>query len=214
MGRLFLTFFALSTPVAHGEGMVSAPSSMLQQALRLHREGRLDRAAKFYHRVLRDNPGQSDALHGLGVIALQQRDFEKAIERFKAALAVRQDVFSYYYDLGEAWRMLGRKSEAVVAYMRAAELDRHSFDALLHLGTLLCELIRPAEGAQATAAGGSPATGASGGAADARTLPGTGGPGRCRRGTISRRFAAESERLTRLPLARRRAFQGGTRGRG
>ena len=33
--------------------------------------------------------------------------------------------------------------------MHAAELDRQSFDALLQLGTMLCELVRPAEGAQA-----------------------------------------------------------------
>ena len=129
--------------------MVEAPSPSLQQARRLHRAGRLDRAARFYERALRDDSRQSEAMHGLGALALQRGDYPEAVERLQAAIAARGDVALYYYDLGNVWRKLGRKTEAVMAYLRAADLDRQSFDAVFNLGSVLCELVRPAEGARA-----------------------------------------------------------------
>ena len=129
--------------------MVIASSPLLQQAVRLHQAGRLDRAVRFYLRALRDDPGQSDALHGLGVIAFQQGDDTKAIEQMKAAIALRGDVPLYHYDLGNVWRKLGRKTDAVLSYLRATEFDHQYFDALFNMGAVLCELVRPTEAAQA-----------------------------------------------------------------
>ncbi len=115
----------------------------------MHRAGRLDRASRFYQRALRDEPDLSDALHGWGVIAFQQGKHAEAIERLTAAIAARGDVPLYYYDLGNVWRKLGRKTDAVMAYLRATDLDRQYFDALFNLGAVLSELVRPAEAAQA-----------------------------------------------------------------
>ncbi len=129
--------------------MVISPSSLLQQAIRLHRAGRLDRAARFYHRALREDPDQSAALHGLGIIAFQQGKYAQAIEHLKAAITARRDIPLYYYDLGNVWRKLGRRTDAVMAYLRATELDRQYFDALFNMGAVLSELVRPAEAAQA-----------------------------------------------------------------
>ena len=116
--------------------MVTSPSSPLRQAVRLHRAGWLDRASHFYRRVLRVDPDQSDALHGLGIIAFQQGDLAEAVERLQAAIAARGDVPLYHYDLGNVWRKLGRKTDAVVAYLRATELDHQYFDALFNLGAV------------------------------------------------------------------------------
>ena len=129
--------------------MVKSPSPSLAQAIRLHRAGKLDRAGRYYQRALRDDPSRHEAVHGLGTIAFQQGEDAKAIERFKAAIALCGDVPLYYYDLGNVWRKLGRKTDAVVAYLRATEIDHQYFDALFNLGAVLCELVRPAEGAQA-----------------------------------------------------------------
>ena len=129
--------------------MVKSRSSSLQQAFRWQAAGQAARAERLFQRVLREDPRQSEALHGLGMLALEKGDHPMAVERLEAAVAARGDVARYHHDLGNAWRKLGRKTEAVMAYLRAADLDREFFDALFDLGAVLAELVRPAEGAQA-----------------------------------------------------------------
>ncbi len=43
-----------------------------EQALKLHQEGRLDEAAALAQEILLTHPGHGDALHLLGVIAIQR----------------------------------------------------------------------------------------------------------------------------------------------
>lgn len=52
----------------------SAAVVLLNQAVALHQAGRLDEAAAAYERVLQQAPGQFDATHLSGVVALQRGD--------------------------------------------------------------------------------------------------------------------------------------------
>ena len=61
-------------------------AARLGQALALHRQGRLDEAEALYRAVLAMVPDSADALHLLGVIALQRRDFEAAVRLIGEAL--------------------------------------------------------------------------------------------------------------------------------
>jgi Flp pilus assembly protein TadD len=59
---------------------------LLARGVSLHREGRLDEAAKVYLAILSEAPKDFDATHLLGVVALQQGRFEVAQRLIKAAL--------------------------------------------------------------------------------------------------------------------------------
>ncbi len=129
--------------------MATLTTTSLEQAHRLHRAGRLSQAESVYRRILREDSRQGDAHQGLAVLAYQQGDDAAAVGHARAAIAADPDVPAYYIHLGNVWRRMRRKTEAVAAYFRAAELDRENFEALYQLGSLLCELLRPDEGAGA-----------------------------------------------------------------
>ncbi len=129
--------------------MATLANPSLDHAQRLHRAGQFGQAAAAYRRLLRRNPAHGDALHGLSVLAYQERDDAAALRHAQAAVAANGSVALYHMHLGNVRRRLGQKAEAVQTYFRVVELERRNFDALLQLGTLLVELQRPGEAAGA-----------------------------------------------------------------
>jgi Flp pilus assembly protein TadD len=61
----------------------------LQEALRLHKAGRLDKARPLYEQVLKLAPDEPHALHGLGVLYNDAGEPARAVELLRAAIAVR-----------------------------------------------------------------------------------------------------------------------------
>ena len=97
--------------------------SMLQEALRLHGAGELDRAEAFYERVLATAPGQPDALHLLGVLCIQRQRFQRAVELIAAAVRASPGNPDYHSNLGVGLRALGREAEAAQAFQQALALN-------------------------------------------------------------------------------------------
>lgn len=65
-----------------------AIDALLDQAFNELDSGQLDRAQHSFHDVLKLDPQQFDALHMLGVIAMQARDFTRSVEWIAQALQV------------------------------------------------------------------------------------------------------------------------------
>lgn len=85
----------------------------LQQALSCHRAGDLEHAATLYEAVLALDAGQFDALHYSGVLALQQGDTIKAVERLKQAVDVRPKSVDARCNLGLA-QLTQRDAESAI----------------------------------------------------------------------------------------------------
>jgi predicted O-linked N-acetylglucosamine transferase (SPINDLY family) len=113
---------------------------MLNEALQHHQAGRLDAATARYHDVLRAVSDQPDALHLLGVLALQQGRPADAVPLIERAVAARSDSAVYHGNLGVAYQSLGRADEARSALERAVALDPRHVDALFNLGVTLQQL--------------------------------------------------------------------------
>jgi tetratricopeptide (TPR) repeat protein len=64
----------------------AAPDPRLVAALAAQQAGRLDEAAAGYEAVLADAPDEFDALHMLGVVHFQRREFERALTLIDRAL--------------------------------------------------------------------------------------------------------------------------------
>jgi hypothetical protein len=115
------------------------------QGLALHHQGKLSDAERAYAEVLQHQPNHFDALHLLGVIALQTRRTEKAIELIGKAISLNTKIAAAYSNLGTAFKDLKRPNEALASYDRAIALEPGYAEAHGNRGLVLLELKRPEE---------------------------------------------------------------------
>jgi protein O-GlcNAc transferase len=110
---------------------------IFELGLRHHEASRLGEARELYRQVLGKQPGHVEALHFLGVIALQEGELDEAIELLRRAVALRRDFAAAHSNLGNALRMKGQLEEAVVEFREAIELDRKLAGAHGNLAKIL-----------------------------------------------------------------------------
>ncbi|MCH7685888.1 MAG: tetratricopeptide repeat protein, partial [Planctomycetes bacterium] len=118
---------------------MASVSETLQSALKFHQADDLPRAENLYRQILRIDPKQADALHLLGVAALQQGRNESALDLINRAIAVNGKAAPYHNNLGTVSRRLGRIDLATECFRTAIELSPDYADAHYNLGTLLKE---------------------------------------------------------------------------
>lgn len=93
--------------------------SDLAQAMDHHRLGQLSKAEALYRGVLSDDPRHPKALFGFSVLALQSQRYQLAVELLNRVVEVEPDNATYYSNLGEAYRRLGRRREAANSLLQA-----------------------------------------------------------------------------------------------
>ena len=111
----------------------------LAAAVAHHQAGRLKQAAAGYRKILNKEPGNGNALHLLGVIALSEGRPQRAIRLIRKALVALPDFAEAHSNLGNAEWAAGLSSEACESYRRAVALDPDCAPAHNNLGLLLCE---------------------------------------------------------------------------
>ena len=109
----------------------------LAQAKALHQQGQLREAVRLYQEILQDDPACAEALHSLGVAALQAGQAGQAAKLIKRALDVSPAEAAYWGHFGIALTQLNRLDEAIAAYTRAIELNPRNAEALSNLGNTL-----------------------------------------------------------------------------
>ncbi|MCW2242832.1 tetratricopeptide repeat protein [Azospirillum canadense] len=87
-----------------------------------HRAGRTAEAERLYREVLASSPGHPDALHLLGVIALQGGRPAEAADLIGQAVAGDQTSPLLHANLGHALHAAGRTREAALSFARALTL--------------------------------------------------------------------------------------------
>lgn len=119
--------------------------ALLPQAVELHLAGRLADAERLYRQIIVGNPHDFDAIHLLGVIALQEGRLEPARELITTALSTNPNSVIAQNNLGTVYLRLGRPEIARSHFARALTVDPDSLDALINLGSALQALARPRE---------------------------------------------------------------------
>lgn len=120
----------------------------MQRALQLHQAGRLAEAEAGYRAVLAAQPDNVDALHFLGVLALQSGRPAEAEDLILRALARNPANAAALNNLGLVHAALGRPERAQASFREALALQPDYVDALINLGGAL---MRQADFAQAEA---------------------------------------------------------------
>jgi tetratricopeptide (TPR) repeat protein len=92
-------------------------------------------------------PGDLDARFGLGCVAYQKGEYNKALGELQKALSSWN--YGAYYDLGLTYGRMGNYTEAIVAFQKAAENDRCPGVARFMLGVAFEHEKRYAEAMEA-----------------------------------------------------------------
>lgn len=123
---------------------LSMPVTQLkfQQAIALHQQGKLSEAERLYADILQDDPAHFDAVHLLGVIALQTQRDQRCVDLITYAIGLNASMAEAHCNLGNAFRNLKRFDEALAAYERAIALKPHLADAHNSHGNALKDLKR------------------------------------------------------------------------
>jgi predicted O-linked N-acetylglucosamine transferase (SPINDLY family) len=108
----------------------------LEEGLRHHQAGRLDRAEELYRRVLSAEPRQPDALHLLGMAAFVRGHSEEGRKLVCQAIAAKPHEAVFHANLGIVLEALRRWPEAEASYRRALCLNPRNAAALNSLGNL------------------------------------------------------------------------------
>src|ERR1700736_252993 len=86
---------------------------LYELAMRRHQAGELREAEELSRAILKSDPRQLDALHFLGLIALQSGRPQDAVDLIGEAIAANDKIAAYHGGIAEAYRVLGQSSAAV-----------------------------------------------------------------------------------------------------
>jgi tetratricopeptide (TPR) repeat protein len=111
----------------------------LAAAVAHYQAGRFDRASALCRKTLGREPGNVDALHLLGVIALGEGRPDRAIQLIGKVVAVSPHSAEAHSNLGNAQHAGARPAEACASYRRAIDLNPDFAVAHNNIGRVLCE---------------------------------------------------------------------------
>jgi tetratricopeptide (TPR) repeat protein len=96
-------------------------------------------AAASYQQALQMDNKLHFCYAGLGRIAQKQKDYPRALEQFRQALALSPREADYHDDLGSLYFEQGQWAEAIAAYENAVRYESKSPDFRSHLAAALCQ---------------------------------------------------------------------------
>jgi len=123
----------------------ASPGEALAEAVALQKAGRTGEAEAACRAVLAGDPGNAEALHLSGILALQRRDFAAALDFLSRAVAGRPDAAAFHAALGNALHASGRVAEAIASYRRALAIEPDLPGTLVNLAALLAAQRAPDE---------------------------------------------------------------------
>jgi polysaccharide pyruvyl transferase WcaK-like protein/Flp pilus assembly protein TadD len=125
-------------PKAHRRA--AAHEALLQEAVALHRQGRLDEAEALYARILRRDPPNHRVINLVGLVFFQRGDERAAVRELKRAATLAPRVAKYRYDLGVVEQSAGEPATAAGHYEEALRLDPALAAAWENLGVARFDL--------------------------------------------------------------------------
>jgi len=120
----------------------SQPNLHTVYGVTLMQLGRTDQAQQVFRYVHQLLPNDELVLHYLGVIALQRREFEKAVSYFQKALKILPTYSDAHNNLAAAYVEMGRLKEALPHLEQGARLNARDPMAHTNLGAILADLGR------------------------------------------------------------------------
>jgi predicted O-linked N-acetylglucosamine transferase (SPINDLY family) len=112
------------------------------RALALHQAGRIGEAEQLYRDVLCLDPDRFEALHFLGVLEAQRKNFEEADRLMSRSLEINVGAADAFANHARVLNSLKRSENALAACQKALAIDPQSVGALVSSGIALSDLRR------------------------------------------------------------------------
>ncbi len=106
-------------------------------ALRQHQTGGLATAEQLYRQILAKEPNHLHALHYLGVIAYQRKNYDLAVDLISRAIVLRPNYAEAYCNLGNVLKDKGQFDQAIAAYRQTIVFNPSIAEAYSNLGNVL-----------------------------------------------------------------------------
>ncbi len=103
-------------------------------ALHLHKTGRLDEAESRYRQIIAVQPENHDIINLCGLACYQQKNFNDAVVLFQKAVRLKPDAAYYHVNMGNALYGLKKNRDALVCYTAAVKLQPGNTAALFNCG--------------------------------------------------------------------------------
>ena len=117
----------------------------MKYAIRCHQHGRLAEAERLYRDIIREEPQHCDALHLLGLIRIDQRDYQAGVRLIESAVATNPRFAKAHFNLGIALTKLDRYNDAIASFDRALRLAPAHADSWHARGNALAKAERTDE---------------------------------------------------------------------
>jgi len=127
-------------------------NSPLEDALALHKAGRLKEAEAAYRDILETQPDAADAWHFLGLLEAATGRLETAQKSISKAVSLDGERPTFHYNLGFVFQGLERFNQALSHYRKSLELEPNQPAAHYNAGLVLSRMRRYAEAIEAVEA--------------------------------------------------------------
>jgi tetratricopeptide (TPR) repeat protein len=136
---------AARTPQKNSNGSgARTPAALFEAGVRHMRAGQNLDAQVCCQQALAADPNHTNTLHLMGLLALQAKQYDHAVEWISRAIRQNPNPI-YLWSLGTALRQQGRSEEALKAFDKAVQLRPDDARSWTNLGDVLIELQRPAD---------------------------------------------------------------------
>jgi tetratricopeptide (TPR) repeat protein len=99
-----------------------------------HQQGQFEQSKARYLQALAHDPSHVDALHLMGVLSFQDKQYAQAVDWIHQAIQVDPRHAHVHVNLGNAYKELGELDAALKYYQQAIELNPHSVSAHNNMG--------------------------------------------------------------------------------
>jgi tetratricopeptide (TPR) repeat protein len=115
----------------------SSINELLFKALKFHQEGQPDKARELYKNILKIQPLNADALHLLGLLHTDEKDYNTATKLISKAVLRMPGVAIYHNSLGNAFREQQCYEDSRRHFDIALQINPSYFEAYYNCGLLL-----------------------------------------------------------------------------
>ena len=119
---------------------------IMDRAVQHHTAGQWDNARALYQQVLQVHPQHPIAMHLLGMIDFQHKNYEQALAHISKACAIAPDYADAHSNLGLVQQKLGQLDAAVSNFEKAIQINADFAEAYNNMGTALNELGKTEKG--------------------------------------------------------------------
>jgi tetratricopeptide (TPR) repeat protein len=115
-------------------------AEFFRQAVNYLETDKLVDAKKLFLKILAVEPKNVEALHLLGVVAIQSQNYFEAIDFLQQAITLQGHRTEFYNNLGIAYKLAQHYPEAIEAFYQALDLCPESSEIHLNLANILKQL--------------------------------------------------------------------------